>query len=224
MKNRSIKLTFATLALAMSAGFAQAATYTATSTAADTFVGLATPTAGFTNIMTGYGFTSVGPANGLSINRRYAFSDAEIYEGTFIDKVSRYRGTTYSFATNVVGFFGSFNMNPLNEDTQQNNAYTFVNDLRFTFYSGNTRVGSYDLVGPTSNAGMEFDFGLRSDSGSFDRFVVRSLGNGAGNPQETFSVSNFQFAAAVPEPETYAMLLAGLCAIGFMSRRRRPIG
>ncbi|ACB34590.1 conserved hypothetical protein [Leptothrix cholodnii SP-6] len=30
--------------------------------------------------------------------------------------------------------------------------------------------------------------------------------------------------APVPEPETYAMLLAGLGAIGFMSRRRKGIG
>jgi hypothetical protein len=35
---------------------------------------------------------------------------------------------------------------------------------------------------------------------------------------------NLTMAAPVPEPETYAMLLAGLGAIGFMSRRRKADG
>jgi len=33
-----------------------------------------------------------------------------------------------------------------------------------------------------------------------------------------------QIAAAVPEPETYALMLAGLAAVGFTTRRRRPTG
>ncbi|NRT56679.1 PEP-CTERM sorting domain-containing protein [Sphaerotilus uruguayifluvii] len=36
----------------------------------------------------------------------------------------------------------------------------------------------------------------------------------------TLNIDNVSVAAAVPEPETYAMMLAGLGAIGLMSRRR----
>lgn len=44
------------------------------------------------------------------------------------------------------------------------------------------------------------------------------------NTQGTFYLDNFSVsvtAAPVPEPETYAMMLAGLGALGFMARRRR---
>ena len=37
----------------------------------------------------------------------------------------------------------------------------------------------------------------------------------------TLNIDNVSVAAAVPEPETYAMMLAGLGALGMMSRRRR---
>jgi len=36
-----------------------------------------------------------------------------------------------------------------------------------------------------------------------------------------FEVANFSVTAPVPEPETYALMLAGLGAVGFISRRRR---
>jgi hypothetical protein len=38
---------------------------------------------------------------------------------------------------------------------------------------------------------------------------------------KTFGAQDFALAAAVPEPQTYAMLLAGLGAVGFIARRRK---
>ncbi|WP_414896465.1 PEP-CTERM sorting domain-containing protein, partial [Roseateles sp.] len=34
-------------------------------------------------------------------------------------------------------------------------------------------------------------------------------------------VDDLQFTTAVPEPQTYALLLAGLIGVGFMARRNR---
>jgi hypothetical protein len=39
--------------------------------------------------------------------------------------------------------------------------------------------------------------------------------------QNAFETDNHAFLSPIPEPETYAMMLAGLGLLGFMARRRK---
>ena len=48
-----------------------------------------------------------------------------------------------------------------------------------------------------------------------------TIGNFAGGP-ESFLIYNLA-VNPIPEPETYALMLAGLGAVGFIARRRKPI-
>ncbi len=78
-------------------------------------------------------------------------------------------------------------------------------------------------VGPTS-----LNFSVTNGNQAFSQYV-EFFANGSkitdlifSSPQDAFEVTNFT-VTAVPEPETYALLLAGLGAVGFMARRRRNV-
>lgn len=81
--------------------------------------------------------------------------------------------------------------------------------LNISFVDGFLGAGLYDLI----------DFG--SFQGAFSSFSYSGLGGGY-TASLVFNVDGVDVnVAAVPEPETYAMLLAGLGAIGWASRRRK---
>ncbi len=50
--------------------------------------------------------------------------------------------------------------------------------------------------------------------------ILQDGGNGEGRATRAWSFAAFAPAAAVPEPETYAMMLTGLMLLGFSARRR----
>jgi hypothetical protein len=72
-------------------------------------------------------------------------------------------------------------------------------------------------------------FGVTNGDQSFSQYVQFTAKTGvaikglvfSNSPAiDAFEVANFN-VTAVPEPETYVLMLAGLGAVGFMSRRRR---
>lgn len=71
-------------------------------------------------------------------------------------------------------------------------------------FNGNQNFASY--IGFTTDGGDTIS-SLRFSSGS-----------------NAFEVANFSTTAPIPEPSTYALMLAGLAAVGFVAKRRRVTG
>ncbi|WP_332852472.1 choice-of-anchor C family PEP-CTERM protein [Duganella sp. S19_KUP01_CR8] len=79
---------------------------------------------------------------------------------------------------------------------------------------------SFALAGSSHGA-----MGWQTESFSFVATSALSTLTFAGSPANTYygaALDNISVTAAVPEPETYAMLLAGLGLVGAIARRRRP--
>jgi hypothetical protein len=103
----------------------------------------------------------------------------------------------------------------------------------YDIYGFDTSTHAYDILLGHANGGVVFTFA----NGGVSEFGVRGIDVSAGlDPNNTQAfVTGLTFvsagdvsmtqapAAIVPEPETYAMLLAGLGIVGFTASRRKRL-
>ena len=98
----------------------------------------------------------------------------------------------------------------------------------FEVWDTTTNTLLYNYLGPTNIAGIanngngygDWTLGTISLAGlnSTDGILFHAIWTGASDGAESFFIVG---TPAIPEPETYAMMLAGLGLLGFVARRRR---
>lgn len=113
--------------------------------------------------------------------------------------------------TGLQSYFGYYGGSP--------DDYNFVE-----FYNGENLIASFDGITLANLAsvthegdqtvGSFWNFTAGNSGDYFSSVVLRS-------GQNAFETDNHAVLAAVPEPETYAMMLAGLGLMGFVARRRK---
>ncbi len=200
------------MAALLAAGSAHAA-YTSSTTYADIF-GATTPTEGFgtNSAINGVSFTNEGTYSAIKdVTTGVAsgvFSDVVAtaqYADEHVSTVFTFANAITAFGANWSPYFKNFN-GATGTDGSFPGAGLAI-DL------GNDN--SVDFVIPTNYNGKFV--GYTSDT-AFSQFKV-SYDN-ASPWRESYQMTNLQFTAAVPEPETYAMLLAGLALLGVARKRQ----
>lgn len=83
------------------------------------------------------------------------------------------------------------------------------------------RTFGVDTVSNGSAGTVEPTFAIFSGGTSGYKYIIGYSDGGSG-PDHDYDDMVFGVNAAIPEPQTFALLLAGLSAVGFIARRRRP--
>jgi hypothetical protein len=106
---------------------------------------------------------------------------------------------------------------------------TSINDAGLSAFAG-LSFSSVVVTGPTPETALNGNSPANQASrsgtltglnwGAGQTLAMRWTMNDLSGQDDGLGIDNFSVATPVPEPEIYAMLLAGLCAIGVAARRR----
>ena len=153
----------------------------------------------------------------FSVNAPFDFSGTSVTVGTWLgsssafDIVENTAGTLASLMDN--GTFGTLLEFTGLVTVTTGQTFTVTHDDGLTLIIGGLDLGfSSGPTAPTTSLAT-----YTGPSGTFAFQLV--YGECCGGP--AVLQVDLPFTAAVPEPETYALMLAGLGALGFVARRRR---
>ena len=135
--------------------------------------------------------------------------DGGTASGTFSIDSDTAEPTDFDIMTTTGSVYTGVNYSPLNsshgKEPYGQNSFYFFN-------SGSNRIINFAFRIPLSNSASTVDL---DDETSYE-----SITNG---PNRSVVGGSAVSMSAIPEPETYALLLAGLGASGFIARRRKSL-
>lgn len=132
-------------------------------------------------------------------------------------------GTVFTIGSNAFNFTDTYNFSIVGAPTAAGTGVTVnldlgdlgfhISNLKLDLYSGSTWLAG-DIVAGSTDVSVSVSSVLAA--GNYN-FKVLGFADGENTNKGIYTFS----AAAVPEAETYGMMLAGLGLIGFMISRRR---
>jgi len=126
-----------------------------------------------------------------------------------------------SFYLAEIGGITACSLRCESDEAFKNSSYDKYSVLGNLSLNGTLKLASWN--GFVAQAGQSFDLlDWGSLNGSFAAYDFTDFKLAAGTKLDTSQLytTGTISVTAVPEPQTYALMLAGLCAVGYLSRRR----